>query len=130
MRPLTMEEQGRMADSFGSTKTHDRIFNAVYIKGKEKLVYWSKLDGSARGAVYKELPVDARKSENPTTVFKEELIADGRFPESRAGKKLLKEFADYTAAPGPGELMHSAVFQGSGNHDNEKRAREYVKIEP
>ena len=62
--------------------------------------------------------------------FKEELIVDDRFPESKAGQKLLKEFAEYTAAPGAGELMHSAVFQGNGNHDNEKRAREYVKVAP
>ncbi len=59
---------------------------------------------------------------------KEELVVDGEFPESEAGKELFKEFVDYTAANGPGELMHAAVFRGNGNHDREKRAREYVDI--
>lgn len=130
MRPLSKEEQGSMSDSFGSTASHDRIFNAVYIKGKEKLVYWSTLDESARGAVYKQLPTDARNFENPVLPFKEQTVVAGEFPESDAGQKLLKDFVEYTAAPGPGELMHAAVFHSDGNHDDEKRAREYVQDLP
>lgn len=130
MRSLSKEERGRMAKMFGSTDMYERIFNAVYVKGKEKVVYWSKLDGSARGAVYKELPTGARTFENPAGRFKEELVVDGQFPESKAGKKLLKEFAEYTATPGSGELMHAAVFKSNGNHDKEKRARDYVNIAP
>jgi len=128
MRTLSKEERVRMSKRFGSTDMHDRIFNAVYVKGKEKIVYWSTLDGSARGAEYKKLPADGRTFDNPIVRFKEVPVAESRFPESEAGKKLLKEFADYTAAPGPGELMHAAVFRGDGNHDREKRAREYVDI--
>jgi arylsulfatase B len=129
MRPLSKEEKGSMS-AFGSTASHDRIFNAVYIKGKEKLVYWSTLDESARGAVYKQLPTDARNFENPVLPFKEQTVVAGEFPESDAGQKLLKDFVEYTAAPGSGELMHAAVFHSDGNHDDEKRAREYVQDLP
>jgi len=114
---------------FGQAGKLDRIFNAVYIKGKEKIVYWSTLDGSARGAVYKELPSDGRTFENPVARFKEVPVAEGRFPESEAGQKLLKEFADYTARPGDDELMHAAVFRGT-DMSKEKRARDYVNITP
>jgi len=130
MGGVSKEERERMAKRFGGTDMHERIFNAVYVKGKGKIVYWSKRDGSARGAVYKKLPTDARTFENPAAPFKEELIVGGEFPGSEAGKKLLKEFADYTAATGPGELMHAAVFRSNGNHDKEKRAREYVEAAP
>jgi arylsulfatase A-like enzyme len=129
MRPLSKEEQGSMS-AFGATASHDRIFNAVYIKGKEKLVYWSTLDESARGAVYKQLPTDARNFENPVLPFKEQTVVAGEFPESDAGQKLLKDFVEYTSATGPGELMHAAVFHSNGNHDDEKRAREYVQDLP
>ena len=115
---------------FGQAGKLDRIFNAVYIKGKEKLVYWSTLDGSARGAVYKQLPTGARSFENPVLPFKEQTVVAGEFPQSDAGRQLLKEFVEYTAAPGPGELMHAAVFHSDGNHDNVKRAREYVQDLP
>ena len=114
---------------FGQAGKLDPIFNAVYIKGKEKIVYWSTLDGSARGAVYKELPTDGRTFENPVVRFKEERVAAGQFPESKAGQKLLKEFADYTARPGEDELMHAAVFKGT-DMSKEKRARDYVNITP
>ena len=116
-----------MSESFGSTGMHERVFSAVYVKGKEKIIYWSTLDGKARGAVYKKLPTGARISENPTVPFRERPVVGGLFPESEAGKALLREFVDYTAAPGPGELMHSAVFRGTDN-SKEKRAREYVNI--
>jgi len=128
MGSLSKEDRERISETFGSTGMNDRIFNAVHIKGKEKLVYWSTLDGAARGAVYKKLPTRARTFADPAARFNEELIVDGKFPESAAGKKLLNEFAEYTAAPGLGELIHSAVFHGDGNHDNEKRAHEYVDI--
>jgi len=128
MRPLSKEERGRMSRAFGATEMRERIFNAVYVKGKEKVVYWSKLDGSARGAVYEKLPSGARTFENPAAIFREESIVGGQFPESEAGHKLLKEFAEYTAARGPDELMHSAVFKGNGNSDKEKRARASMSI--
>ena len=129
IRPLSKEEKDSMS-AFGATASHDRIFNAVYIKGKEKLVYWSTLDESARGAVYKQLPTDARNFENPVLPFKEQTVVAGEFPESDAGQKLLKDFVEYTAATGPGELMNAAVFHSNGNHDDEKRAREYVQDLP
>ena len=125
MGSLSEEERGRISKSFGSTGMHDRIFNAVYIKGKQKIVYWSTLDGAARGAVYKELPTGARTLKTPEASFKEEPVTDGTFPESEAGKKLFKEFVDYTTARGPDELMHAAVFKGT-NTTKEKRVREYL----
>ena len=125
---LSKKEREQVSNSFGSTDMKEPIFNAVYIKGKEKIVYWSKKDGSARGAVYKELPKGARSLKTPETDFKEELVVDGKFPESEAGKKLFKEFIDYTAQKGPGELMHSAVFKGTDN-TKEKLAREYLSKE-
>jgi len=125
LRPLSEKERGHLAGLFGGTDMNERIFNAVYIKGKEKIVYWSKRDGSARGAIYKELPTEARSLATPTEPFKEELVVDGKFPASEAGKELWKEFVDYTMARGPDELMHAAVFKGTDN-TKEKRAQEYV----
>ncbi len=113
---------------FGQAGKLDRIFNAVYVKGKEKVVYWSEKDGSAKGAVYKKLPTGARNLDTPAAIFKEALVVDGKFPTSEAGKKLLKEFIDYTAQEGPGELMHSAVFKGTDT-TKEKRARDYLPKE-
>jgi len=114
---------------FGQAGKSDRIFNAVYVKGKKKIVYWSTLDGATRGAVYKELPSNGRSSENPQSVFKEEWVSAGEFPESKEGKKLMKEFEAYVSEPGFGEMMSSAVFKGTDN-SKQKRAREYVNIKP
>lgn len=125
---LSKEERERVSKAFGSTDMKEPIFNAVYVKGKEKIVYWSKKDGSAQGAVYKKLPEEGRSLKNPESDFREELVVDGKFPTSQAGKKLLKEFIDYTKARGPGELMHSPVFKGT-NNTKEKRAREYLPKE-
>jgi len=125
MGGLSKEERERVSKSFGSTEMKEPIFNAVYIKGKEKLIYWSKRDGSAQGAVYKKLPTDARRLDMPTASFKEELVVDGIFPRRKAGRKLFKEFVDYTKASGKDELMHAAVFKGT-NTAKEKRARDYL----
>ncbi len=70
----------------------------------------------------------ARDLKTPASSFKEELIVDGIFPESKAGKKLFKEFVDYTTERGQDELMHSAVFKGTDN-TKEKRARVYLPKE-
>ena len=129
MGNLSKEERKRASDSFGSTEMNDGIFNAVYVKGKEKLVYWSKTDGSVQGAVYQELPSNARNTENPESFFKEEQVFGGQFPTSEAGQKLLQEFIDYTNVGGPGELIHEAVFD-STDTTNEKRAREYLPAPP
>ncbi len=126
MKKLT-EEKGD--NIFGQAGLLDWIFNAVYVKGKEKIVYWSSLDGATRGAVFKELPNNARSSGYPQSLFKEEWVTAGTFPQSKAGKKLMKEFEAYIAIPGPGEMMHSAVFKGTDN-SKQKRAREYVDINP
>mgnify|MGYP006107637081 CR=1 FL=1 len=113
---------------FGQLGKSDRMFNAVYVKGKEKVVYWSSLDGVTRGAVYKALPSDGRSSRNPQTEFKEECVTEGAFPHSKEGKKLMKEFEAYVAKPGAGEIMSSPVFEGTDN-SKQKRAREYVTTE-
>jgi len=125
---LTKEERERVSSSFGSTDMSEKIFHAVYIKGKEKIRYWSKKDGSARGAVYKKLPADARRLDTPAAAFKEELVVDGEFPTSEAGRRLFEEFIDYTKARGKGELMHAAVFKGT-DMEKEKRARDYLPKE-
>ena len=107
----------------------DPIFNAVYIKGKDKLVYWSTLDGKGCGAVYKELPTGARSSENPKALFKEKVVIDGKFPESGRGREILEEFAEYVQGTGEDKLMHSPVFE-LPHSKSLKRAREYVNIKP
>jgi arylsulfatase B len=129
MRQLSQEERGRMAELFGSTDMHERIFNAVYVRGKEKIVYWSKLDDSARGAVYKELPTGPRTFESPAAGFKENLIIDGQFPNSGRGKEVLEEFSEYVQGAGADELMHAAVFR-TPDSKNIRPAREYVNIAP
>ena len=91
----------------------DNLCNVVYIKGKDKLVYWSTLDGEGRGAVYKELPTGARSSENPKALFQEEFVIDGQFPGSGRGAELLEEFIEYVQATGADELRESAVFNAT-----------------
>jgi len=114
---------------FGQTGAMDRMFNAVYVKGKEKVVYWSSSDGATQGAVYKKLPEDGRSFEAPQVAFREELVSAGQFPECAAGKKLFQEFKAYACKQGPDELMHSAVFKRD-DMSQEKRAREYLSATP
>lgn len=124
MGTLSKEVSKRASESFGSIGMSEGIFNAVYVKGKDKLVYWSTTDGSVQGAVHKELPTNARNTESPESFFKEEQVVGGKLPTSEAGQKLLQEFIDYTNVRGAGELMHEPVFDGTDT-TNEKRAREY-----
>jgi hypothetical protein len=100
---------------FGGLNYWDRdsICNVVYIKGKDKLVYWSTLDGKGRGAVYRELPTGARSSENPKALFQEEVVIDGQFPGSGRGAELLEEFVEYVQGKGVDELRESAVFNAA-----------------
>ena len=116
---------------FGGLEYWDRdsIFNAVYIKGKDKLVYWSTLDGKGRGAVYKELPTGARSSENPKAFFQEEAVIDGQFPGSGRGAELLEEFAEYVRGAGEDELREGPVFNVT-HTKRLKPAREHVHIAP
>lgn len=125
MGSLSKSERERVSKSFGSIEMREPIFNAVYIKGKEKIVYWSKRDGSASGAVYKKLPTGARSLKAPAIAFAEELVVDGNFPKRKADRRLFKEFVDYTKASGPDELMHAAVFKGTDTK-KERRARYYL----
>jgi arylsulfatase A-like enzyme len=106
----------------------DSICNVVYIKGKDKLVYWSTLDGKGKGATYKQLPVQARSFENPVSVFKEEVVQDGQFPEGGRGAEFFEEFVEYIQGAGADELRESAVFNG-GDVKNLKPLRERVNIE-
>lgn len=120
----TLSKRERASRSFGSTKLSERIFNAVYIKGKDKIVYWSKKDGSARGATYKTLPTDPMTLNRPAEAFMEKPVIDGSFPSTERGRQVFEDFVKYTKTPGSGELMHAAVFQGTDT-TQEKRAREY-----
>ena len=104
------------------------FFNAVYIRGKDKIVYWSTLDGKGRGAVYKKLPTGARTFETPTAPFKEEAVIDREFPESGRGAELLGEFAEYVQGAGADELMSAAVF--TPRNTSLKPAREHINIAP
>jgi arylsulfatase A-like enzyme len=108
---------------------HESICNVVYIKGKDKLVYWSSLDGTGRGATYKQLPVQARSYENPVSVFQEEVVIDGQFPDTGRGAELLEEFAEYVQGAGADELRESAVFNVT-HTKSLKPAREHVHIAP
>jgi arylsulfatase A-like enzyme len=105
------------------------IFNAVYIKGKDKIVYWSTLDGKGRGATYRQLPTRARATENPKAFFDEEMVLDGQFPRRGRGAEFLEEFAEYVQGVGDDELRASAVFNAS-HAKKLKPAREHVNIKP
>ena len=113
--------------TFGDLTYGDRdsICNVVYIRGKEKIVSWSTLDGKGKGATYKQLPVQARSYENPTFVFKEEVILDGQFPEAGRGAEFFEEFVEYIQGAGADELRESAVFN-DGDAKNLKPVRDRV----
>ncbi len=102
--------------------------HVVYIRGKDKVAYWSTLDGKAKGATYKQLPVQARSYENPAFVFKEEVVLDGQFPQGGRGAKLFEEFTEYIQGAGADELRESAVFNGA-DVKQLKPVRERVVIE-
>ncbi len=116
---------------FGGLNYWDRasICNAVYIKGKDKVVYWSTLDGKGKGATYRQLPVHARSIENPVSVFKEEVVLDGQFPEEGRGAEFLKEFVTYIQGAGADELRESPVFNAT-DVKRLKPVRERVSIKP
>ena len=116
---------------FGGLNYWDRdsICNVVYIKGKDKLVYWSTLDGKGRGAVYRELPTGARSSENPKALFQEEVVIDGQFPGNGRGAALLEEFVEYVQGTGADELRESAVFNAA-DVKRLKPVRDRVNTEP
>jgi len=115
--------------TFGGMNYWERkagVLNAVYIKGKEKIVYWSTGDGRAQGATYRKLPKDGRFSENPKHFFKEEYVSEGQFPQDAEGAAFLKEFKEYIAKVGEDELRASPIFNGS-DFKRKKRADHYVK---
>ena len=118
--------------TFGGLEYWDRdsISNTVYIKGKDKIVYWSTLDGAARGATYKQLPALAHLDENPAAVFEEEDVLEGQFPASERGAATFKAFAEYIQDAGTaGELRESAVFNSS-DEKNSKHVTEWMNISP
>jgi len=133
------DQQYRVADAkrqfegmkFGGLNYWDRdsICNIVYIKGKDKLVYWSTLNGIGRGATYKRLPTGARSSENPRSFFQEEVVLQGQFPEDGRGAELLEEFAKYVQGAGEDELRESSVFNVTDTK-RLKPARAHVYIAP
>ena len=125
LNSLSKKKRMQASKAFASTQMSESIFNAVYIKGKEKIVYWSKKDASAQGAIYKKLPEYAPTLQTPQIDFKEETIKQEKFPTSEEGKKFFKEFIDYTNARGPYEFMHAPVFKGTDN-SKAKRAMEYL----
>lgn len=116
--------------TFGDLTYGDRdsICNVVYIRGKDKIVSWSTLDGKGKGATYAQLPVQARSYENPAFVFKEEVVLDGQFPEAGRGAKFFEEFIEYIQGAGADELRESAVFNPS-DENKLKPVRERVVID-
>ena len=116
--------------TFGDLTYGDRdsICNVVYIRGKDKIVSWSTLDGKGKGATYTQLPVQARSYENPAFVLKEEVVLDGQFPEAGRGAEFFEEFIEYIQGTGADELRESAVFNPS-DASNLKPVRERVVIQ-
>ena len=113
---------------FGDLKYWDRdeILNTVYIKGKDKIVFWSSKDGKNQGATYRKLPTKARLSENPQAFFKEEYIQQGQFPTDANGAAFMNDFIKLIAADGENELREIPIFSSS-HAKNSKAVHDYLK---
>ena len=117
-RDMAYGKQARFQDefagaTFGGMDYWDQkgeVLNTVYIRGENKIVYWSTLDGQAQGATYRKLSKDGRYSENPAYFFKEEYVQEGQFPQDSEGAALFNEFKEYIAKTGEDELRASAIF--------------------
>ncbi|MDD7985256.1 sulfatase-like hydrolase/transferase [Lentisphaera marina] len=104
----------------------DEILNTVYIKGKDKIVFWSSKDGKTQGATYRKLPTKARLSENPQAFFKEEYVQQGQFPTGANGAAFMDDFIKLIAADSKDELREIPIFN-SANAKNSKAVHDYLK---